>query len=139
MTRLGGPSGRLCSLSRSLDFDGARTALYLIPVGAGLVLVLLVAGFFLLADLLLLVVLLFAAQSNLAFLGMWIESTRPDLAELLPFDADAGSSSNMVSSQPGRPLGLQSWSGGRLGAGRLGANFYGVREKRGGRVVDLRI
>ena len=31
-------------------------------------------------------------------------------------------------------LGLQSWSG-----GRLGANFYGVREKRGGRVVDLRI
>ena len=23
--------------------------------------------------------------------------------------------------------------------GRLGANFYGVREKRGGRVVDLRI
>ena len=76
-----------------------------------MVLVLLVAGFFLLADLLLLVVLLFAAQSNLAFLGMWRCSTRPDLAELLPFDADAGSSSNMVSSQPGRPLGLQSWSG----------------------------
>jgi len=124
----------VCSLSRSLDFDGARTALYLIPVGTGLVLVLLVAGFFLLADLLLLVVLLFAAQSNLAFLGMWIELTRPDLAELLPFDADAGSSSNMVSSQPGSRLGLQSWSG-----GRLGANFYGVREKRGGRVVDLRI
>jgi len=42
---------------------------------------------------------------------MWRCSTRPDLAELLPFDADAGSSSNMVSSQPGRPLGLQSWSG----------------------------
>ena len=62
-----------------------------------MVLVLLVAGFFLLADLLLLVVLLFAAQSNLAFLGMWIELTRMDLAELLPFDADAGSSSNMVS------------------------------------------
>ena len=75
-----------------------------------------------------------AAQSNLAFLGMWRCSTRPDLAELLPFDADAGSSSNMVSSQPGRTLGLQSWAG-----GRLGANFYGVREKRGGRVVDLRI
>ena len=37
-------------------------------------------------------------------------STRPDLAELLPFDEDAGSSSNMVSSQPGRPLGLQSWA-----------------------------
>ena len=99
-----------------------------------MVLVLLVAGFFLLADLLLLVVLLFAAQSNLAFLGMWRCSTRPDLAELLPFDADAGSSSNMVSSQPGRPLGLQSWE---IGAGEL--NFYGVREKRGGRVVDLRI
>ena len=90
--------------------------------------------FFLLADLLLLVVLLFAAQSNLAFLGMWRCSTRPDLAELLPFDADAGSSSNMVSSQPGRTLGLQSWE---IGAGEL--NFYGVREKRGGRVVDLRI
>ena len=84
--------------------------------------------FFLLAD------LLFAAQSNLAFLGMWRCSTRPDLAELLPFDADAGSSSNMVSSQPDRTLGLQSWE---IGAGEL--NFYGVREKRGGRVVDLRI
>ena len=97
-----------------------------------MVLVLLVAGFFLLADLLLLVDLLFAAQSNLAFLGMWRCSTRPDLAELLPFDADAGSSSNMVSSQPGVPLGLlssKSW------AGEL--NFYGVREKRGGRVVRL--
>ena len=43
------------------------------------------------------------------FLGMWRCSTRPDLAELLPFDADAGSSSNMVSSQPGVTLGLQSW------------------------------
>ena len=85
---------------------------------------------FLLADLL----LLFAAQSNLAFLGMWIELTRPDLAELLPFDADAGSSSNMVSSQPGRSFFVQSWE---IGAGEL--NFYGVREKRGGRVVDLRI
>ena len=104
------------------------------PVGTDMVLVLLVAGFFLLADLLLLVVLLFAAQSNLAFLGMWRCSTRPDLAELLPFDADAGSSSNMASSPPGRPNRVQSWSG-----GRLGANFYGVREKRGGRVVDLRI
>ena len=91
----GGLGDRLCSLCRSRDFDGARTALYLIPVGTDMVLVLLVAGFFLLADLLL--VLLFAAQSNLAFLGMWIELTRPDLAELLPFDADAGSSSNMVS------------------------------------------
>ena len=65
---------------------------------------------------------------------MWIELNRVYQAELLPFDADAGSSSNMVSSQPGRPMGLQSSSG-----GRLGANFYGVREKRGGRVVDLRI
>ena len=64
-----------------------------------MVLVLLVAGFFLLADLLL------AAQSNLAFLGMWRCSTRPDLAELLPFDADAGSSSNMVSSMAqGAPI-----------------------------------
>ena len=65
---------------------------------------------FLLADLLLLVrrTIDFAAQSNLAFLGMWRCSNRPDLAELLPFDADAGSSSNMVSSQPGVPLGLQS-------------------------------
>ena len=90
----------------------------------------------LLADLLLLVrrTIDFAAQSNLAFLGMWIELTRPGLAELLPLDADAGSSSNMVSSQPGRTLGLQSWE---IGAGEL--NFYGVREKRGGRVVDLRI
>ena len=41
---------------------------------------------------------------------MWRCSTRPDLAELLPFDADAGSSSNMVSSQPGRPNRVQSWS-----------------------------
>ena len=47
-------------------------------------------------------------QPHLAFLGMWRCSTRPDLAELLPFDADAGSSSNMVSSQPDRTLGLQS-------------------------------
>ena len=73
-------------------------------------------------------------KSNLAFLGMWRCSTRPDLAELLPFDADAGSSSNMVSSQWDLLNRVQSWSG-----GRLGANFYGVREKRGGRVVDLRI
>jgi hypothetical protein len=65
---------------------------------------------------------------------MWIELNRVYQAELLPFDADAGSSFNMVSSQPGRLLGLQSWE---IGAGEL--NFYGVREKRGGRVVDLRI
>jgi hypothetical protein len=32
---------------------------------------------------------IFAAQSNLAFLGMWRCSNRPDLAELLPLDADA--------------------------------------------------
>ena len=100
-----------------------------------------------------------AAQSNLAFLGMWITSNRSDQASFLPFDADARSSSNMASSQPGRRARVQSWSGGRLGAltqegfwnwfysvetdrylaSRLGANFYGVREKRGGRVVDLRI
>ena len=65
---------------------------------------------------------------------MWIELNRVCQAELLPFDADAGSSSNMVSSQPGSLLGLQSWE---IWAGEL--NFYGVREKRGGRVVDLRI
>ena len=65
---------------------------------------------------------------------MWIELNRVYQAELLPFDADAGSSSNMVSSQPGLPKSLQSWE---IGAGEL--NFYGVREKRGGRVVDLRI
>ena len=41
---------------------------------------------------------------------MWIESTRPDLGELLLFDADAGSSSNMVSSQPGRSFFVQSWA-----------------------------
>jgi len=122
-------------LTHSLsDFDGARTALYLIPVGTDMVLVLLVAGFFSSLTSSSSSSLLFAAQSNLAFLGMWRCSTRPNLAELLPFDADAGSSSNMVSSQPGRPLGLQSWE---IGAGEL--NFYGVREKRGGRVVDLRI
>ena len=91
---------------------------------------------FLLADLLLLVrrTIDFAAQSNLAFLGMWITSNGVYQAELLPFDADAGSSSNMVSSQPGRPNRVQSWE---IGAGEL--NFYGVREKRGGRVVDLTI
>ena len=67
---------------------------------------------FLLADLLLLVrrTIDFAAQSNLAFLGMWIELNRVYQAELLPFDADAGSSSNMVSSQPGRPNRVQSWA-----------------------------
>jgi hypothetical protein len=65
---------------------------------------------------------------------MWIELNRVYQAELLPFDADAGSSSNMASSPPGRIRRVQSLSG-----GRLGANFYGVREKRGGRVVALRI
>ena len=126
--------GRLCSLSRSRGFDGARTALYLIPVGTDMVLVLLVAVFFLLADLLLLVVLLFAAQSNLAFLGMWRCSTRPDLAELLPFDADAGSSSNMVSSQPGRPNRVQSWSERSKNTIRRGASYFSMEE-----TSDLRI
>ena len=100
----------MCSLSRSRDFDGTRTALYLIPVGGGMVL--LVAGPFssLTSSSSSSSSSIFAAQSNLAFLGMWRCSTRPDLAELLPFDADAGSSSNMVSSQPGSRLGLQSWS-----------------------------
>ena len=63
---------------------------------------------------------------------MWIELNRVYQAELLPFDADAGSSSNMVSSQPGVPLGLRS---SKSWAGEL--NFYGVRVKRGGRVVRL--
>ena len=106
---------RLCSLSRSRTFVGTRTVSWLISAGAATLPN--VAGDFallLLADLLLLVLLLlllFAAQSNLAFLGMWITSNRPDQAKFLPFDADAGSSSNMASSQPGRPNRLQSWSG----------------------------
>ena len=60
--------------------------------------------FFLLADLLLLVrrTIDFAAQSNLAFLGMWITSNGVYQAELLPFDADAGSSSNGFPSYRGR-------------------------------------
>ena len=113
----------MCSLSRSRNFDGARTALYLIPVGGGMVL--LVAGPF---------SSIFAAQSNLAFLGMWIELTRPDLAELLPFDADAGSSSNMVSSQPGRPNRVQSWSERSKNTIRRGASYFSMEE-----TSDLRI
>ena len=103
-------------------------------MGTGLVLVLLVAGFFLLADLLLLVVLLFAAQSNLAFLGMWIELNRVYQAELLPFDADAGSSSNMVPSQPGSRLGLQSWAARLKNTIRRGASYFSMEE-----TSDLRI
>ena len=95
-----------------------------------MVLVLLVAGFFLLADLL----LLFAAQSNLAFLGMWIELNRVYQAELLTFDADAGSSSNMVSSQPGRPNRVQSWSARSKNTIRLGASYFSMEE-----TSDLRI
>ena len=75
-----------------------------------------------------------AAQSNLAFLGMWRCSTRPDLAELLPFDADAGSSSNMVSSQPGRTLGLQSWAERSKNTIRRGASYFSMEE-----TSDLRI
>ena len=78
--------------------------------------------------------LLFAAQSNLAFLGMWRCSTRPDLAELLPFDADAGSSSNMVSSQPGRPNRVQSWSERSKNTIRRGASYFSMEE-----TSDLRI
>ena len=91
---------------------------------------------FLLADLLLLVsrTIDFAAQSNLAFLGMWIESTRPDLAELLPFDADAGSSSNMVSSQPGRLNRVQSWAARSKNTIRRGASYFSMEE-----TSDLRI
>ena len=74
------------------------------------------------------------AQSNLAFLGMWRCSTRPDLAELLPFDADAGSSSNMVSSQPGVPIGLQSWSARSKNTIRRGASYFSMEE-----TSDLRI
>ena len=94
------------------------------------------AGFFLLADLLLLVrrTIDFAAQSNLAFLGMWIELNRVYQAELLPFDADAGSSSNMVSSQPGVPLGLQSWSARSKNTIRRGASYFSMEE-----TSDLRI
>ena len=75
-----------------------------------------------------------AAQSNLAFLGMWRCSTRPDLAELLPFDADAGSSSNMVSSQPGSRLGLQSWAERSKNTIRRGASYFSMEE-----TSDLRI
>ena len=67
-------------------------------------------------------------------LGMWRCSTRPDLAELLPFDADAGSSSNMVSSQPGVPLGLQSWSERSKNTIRRGASYFSMEE-----TSDLRI
>ena len=74
------------------------------------------------------------AQSNLAFLGMWRCSTRPDLAELLPFDADAGSSSNMVSSQPDRTLGLQSWAERSKNTIRRGASYFSMEE-----TSDLRI
>ena len=86
---------------------------------------------FLLADLLLLD---FAAQSNLAFLGMWIELNRVYQAELLPFDADAGSSSNMVSSQPGSRLGLQSWAERSKNTIRRGASYFSMEE-----TSDLRI
>ena len=75
-----------------------------------------------------------AAQSNLAFLGMWIELNRVDQAELLPFDADAGSSSNMVSSQPGRTLGLQSWAERSKNTIRRGASYFSMEE-----TSDLRI
>ena len=76
----------------------------------------------------------FAAQSNLAFLGMWIELNRVYQAELLPFDADAGSSSNMVSSQPGRLLGLQSWAERSKNTIRRGASYFSMEE-----TSDLRI
>ena len=123
----------MCSLSRSRNFDGTRTALYFISVGGGMVL--LVAVFFSsLTSSSSSSSSIFAAQSNLAFLGMWIELTRPDLAELLPFDADAGSSSNMVSSQPGVPLGLQSWSARSKNTIRLGASYFSMEE-----TSDLRI
>ena len=91
---------------------------------------------FLLADLLLLVrrTIDFAAQSNLAFLGMWIELNRVYQAELLPFDADAGSSSNMVSSQPGRPNRVQSWSERSKNTIRRGASYFSMEE-----TSDLRI
>ena len=97
--------------------------------------------YFLLADLLLLVrrTIDFAAQSNLAFLGMWIELNRVYPAELLPFDADAGSSSNMVSSQPVSRLGLQSWAERSKNTRskntiRRGASYFSMEE-----TSDLRI
>ena len=65
---------------------------------------------------------------------MWIELNGVYQAELLPFDADAGSSSNMVSSQPGRPLGLQSWSGEIKKYIRRGASYFSIEE-----TSDLRI
>jgi len=124
----------VCSLSRSRNFDGARTALYLIPVGGGMVL--LVAGPFssLTSSSSSSSSSIFAAQSNLAFLGMWIESTGSTQSELLPFDADAGSSSNMVSSQPGRSFFVQSWSARSKNTIRRGASYFSMEE-----TSDLRI
>ena len=75
-----------------------------------------------------------AAQSNLAFLGMWIELNRVYQAELLPFDADAGSSSNMVSSQPGLLNRVQSWSARSKNTIRRGASYFSMEE-----TSDLRI
>ena len=85
---------------------------------------------FLLADLL----LLFAAQSNLAFLGMWITSNRSDQASFLPFDVDAGNSSNMASSQPGRRARVQSWAERSKNTIRRGASYFSMEE-----TSDLRI
>ena len=65
---------------------------------------------------------------------MWIELNRAHLAGFLPFDADAGSSSNMASSQPGRPLGLQSWAGEIKKYIRRGASYFSIEE-----TSDLRI
>ena len=78
--------------------------------------------FFLLADLLL--------------LGMWIELNRGDQARFLPFDADAGSSSNMASSQPGRPNRVQSWAERSRSKNtiRRGASSFSMEE-----TSDLRI
>ena len=105
--------GTLPSLTLTLSLSGLRRDPHSALLDTGRLTPSFARGrYFLLADLLLLVLLTidFAAQSNLAFLGMWITSNGVYQAELLPFDADAGSSSNMVSSQPGRLLGLQSWS-----------------------------
>ena len=59
---------------------------------------------------------------------MWIELNRAHLAGFLPFDSDAGSSLNMVSSQPGLPLRVQSWAGEIKKYIRRGAPYFSIEE-----------
>ena len=45
---------------------------------------------------------------TMAIFRIFLHKKRRFFLATIPFDADAGSSSNMASSQPGRPMGLQS-------------------------------